>query len=91
MNKRARVVRLTGQNVTCQNCSLAGLCLAKGLPIDPNAAIWPQLAVFIASGYVFKLVIALLDTGPFYIGVHYLGRYLEIDPHAEHGRRDEDY
>ena len=34
MNKRARVVRLTGQNVTCQNCSLAGLCLAKGLPIE---------------------------------------------------------
>ena len=57
---------------------------AKGLPIDPEAAIWPQLWVFIASGYVFKLVIALLDTLPFYIGVHYLSRYLEIDPNAEH-------
>ena len=34
MNKRARVVRLTGQNVTCQNCSLAGLCLAKGRPVE---------------------------------------------------------
>jgi uncharacterized integral membrane protein (TIGR00697 family) len=59
---------------------------AKGLPIDPNAEIWPQLAVFIASGYVFKLVIALLDTPLFYIGVHYLSRYLEIDPKAEHGQ-----
>ncbi len=57
---------------------------ARGLPIDPEAAVWPQLWVFIASGYVFKLVIALLDTVPFYIGVHYLGRYLEIDPNAEH-------
>jgi len=57
---------------------------AKGLPIDPEAAIWPQLWVFIRSGYVFKLVIALVDTLPFYVGVHYLSRYLEIDPNAEH-------
>jgi len=59
---------------------------AKGLPIDPSTAIWPQLWVFIASGYVFKLVIALLDTLPFYVGVHYLSLYLEIDPEAEHGQ-----
>ncbi len=63
---------------------------AKGLPIDPNAAIWPQLWVFIASGYVFKLVIALCDTLPFYVGVHYLSRYLEIDPDVEHGYGDGD-
>jgi len=64
---------------------------ANGLPIDPGAPIWPQLFVFIASGYVFKLVIALLDTGPFYIGVHYLSRYLEIDPHEEHGDKGDEY
>lgn len=57
---------------------------ARGLPIDPTAAIWPQLWVFIGSGYVFKLVVAILDTGPFYVGVHYLSRYLEIDPNLEH-------
>jgi uncharacterized integral membrane protein (TIGR00697 family) len=62
---------------------------AKGLPIDPNAPIWPQLWLFIASGYVFKLVIALFDTLPFYLGVHYLGRFLEIDPNAEHDRDHE--
>ena len=62
---------------------------AKGLPIDPNAAIWPQLWVFIASGYVFKLVIALFDTLPFYVGVHYLSQFLEIDPRSEHGRGDD--
>lgn len=61
---------------------------AKGLPIDALAPIWPQLWVFIASGYVFKLTIALLDTLPFYVGVHYLSRYLEIDPNAEHGEGD---
>jgi hypothetical protein len=59
---------------------------ARGLPIDDAAPIWPQLWVFIGSGYVFKLMVALLDTGPFYIGVHYLCRYLEIDSRAEHDR-----
>ena len=58
---------------------------ANGLPIDPDGAIWPQLWVFIASGYVFKMTVALLDTIPFYVGVHYLSAYLQIDPHAEHG------
>jgi uncharacterized integral membrane protein (TIGR00697 family) len=59
---------------------------ARGLPIDESAPIWPQLWIFIRSGYVFKLTVALLDTGPFYVGVHYLSRYLEIDPQAEHDR-----
>ena len=63
---------------------------ARALPIDLDAALWPQLAVFIASGYVFKLTVAALDTVPFYVGVHYLSRYLEIDPHAEHGLEDGD-
>ncbi len=31
------------------------------------------------SGYVFKMVIALVDTLPFYLGVHWLRRYLEIE------------
>jgi uncharacterized integral membrane protein (TIGR00697 family) len=64
---------------------------AHGIPLDSNAPIWPQLAVFIASGYVFKMVIALLDTPVFYVGVHYLSRYLEIDPNAEHGQQGNDY
>jgi uncharacterized integral membrane protein (TIGR00697 family) len=61
---------------------------ANALPIDQEAAIWPQLWVFIGSGYIFKMTIALLDTLPFYVGVHYLGAYLEIDPNAEHGTED---
>jgi hypothetical protein len=42
------------------------------------------LALLVASSYAFKLVAAALDTVPFYLGVKYLGRYLEIDPLAEH-------
>ena len=57
---------------------------AGGIPIDPADPLWPQLFVFIASGYVFKLTVALLDTLPFYLGVAWLSRYLEIDPTEEH-------
>lgn len=56
---------------------------AGALPIDAEKELWPQLFVFIASGYVFKLVMAAIDTGPFYVGVHYLSRYLQIDPQSE--------
>jgi len=57
---------------------------AGALPIDPDAELWNQLFVFIASGYVFKLSIAALDTLPFYVGVRWLTNYLEHDPLKEH-------
>jgi len=62
---------------------------AHALPVRGGLPIWPQLATFIATGYAFKFVIALLDTIPFYLGVHYLSRYLQIDPAGEH-RADEE-
>ncbi|MGE4609721.1 MAG: queuosine precursor transporter [Myxococcota bacterium] len=52
---------------------------ADALPLDKNLPIWPQLWIFIGSGYVFKVTIALLDTLPFYMGVRRLRAYLEID------------
>ncbi|MHC4948228.1 MAG: queuosine precursor transporter [Planctomycetota bacterium] len=57
---------------------------ARGLPLDETRPVWPQLWVFIGSGYVFKFTVALLDTIPFYVGVALLGRYLRIDPSQEH-------
>jgi uncharacterized PurR-regulated membrane protein YhhQ (DUF165 family) len=38
------------------------------------------LLVLIASNYLFKATVALLDTGPFYLGVHYLRKYLHLAP-----------
>ncbi len=38
------------------------------------------LLVLIGSNYLFKAAVALLDTGPFYLGVHYLRRYLQLAP-----------
>ncbi len=43
-----------------------------------------QVLVLIGSGYLFKVLVALVDTVPFYLGVHWLSRWLELDPHAEH-------
>jgi len=56
---------------------------AKALPVDLAKPIFNQLLIFIISGYAFKLFAALVDTGPFYLGVHYLSRYLQIDPLAD--------
>ena len=56
---------------------------AHALPIDPDQAIGRQLALFIFTGYAFKFMVAALDTLPFYMGVKWLSRYLEIDPTKE--------
>jgi uncharacterized integral membrane protein (TIGR00697 family) len=56
---------------------------AAALPVDASQEIGPQLMTFIASGYVFKVSIALLDTLPFYLGVKWLRVYLEIDTDQE--------
>ncbi|MFK7899888.1 MAG: queuosine precursor transporter [Cyclobacteriaceae bacterium] len=40
--------------------------------------IMNKLLILIASSYVFKVVAALLDTIPFYIGTSYLSKYLEL-------------
>lgn len=38
------------------------------------------LLVLVGSNYLFKATCALLDTGPFYVAVHYLRRYLHLAP-----------
>ena len=54
---------------------------AHALPIDPARGEWEQLRTFIVTGYVFKMVAALLDTIPFYFGTYWLRRYLGLaDP-----------
>ena len=51
----------------------------------PEIPLWAKLGALIASGYAFKLAVALADTLPIYIAVHYLSRYLRIDPWTEGG------
>jgi uncharacterized PurR-regulated membrane protein YhhQ (DUF165 family) len=56
---------------------------ARALPISPDQELWPQLFLFIGTGYAVKAALALVDTVPFYLLVRWLSRYLEIDPLAE--------
>ena len=56
---------------------------AAALPINSEEPLWPQLLVFIASGYVFKLVVAAMDTGPIYLAVRYLRGYLGLAENEE--------
>jgi uncharacterized integral membrane protein (TIGR00697 family) len=39
-----------------------------------------ELGALIVSNYAFKMTVALLDTGPFYLGVFGLRRYLRVKP-----------
>ncbi len=61
---------------------------AHALPINTDAELWPQLLTFIASGYVFKLVIALLDTGPLYLAIAKLRPYLGLRAREEIAHHD---
>lgn len=53
---------------------------AKALPVDHANPIWPQLLLFIFTGYAFKFVAALADTLPFYLGAFRLAKYLRLPP-----------
>ncbi len=37
-----------------------------------------QMLILVSSNYLFKMIVALLDTGPFYLGVHWLRNYLQV-------------
>ncbi len=57
---------------------------AHALPVDLDQPLARQLMLFIVTGYAFKFIFAALDTVPFYFGVKWLSKYLEIDPTEEH-------
>lgn len=44
-----------------------------------NDQVTRVLVILILSNYFFKLISALVDTIPFYIGVHFLSRFLNIN------------
>ena len=56
---------------------------AAALPVVADEPLWPQLITFILSGYVFKLLVAALDTGPVYLAVKYLRPYLGLTGYEE--------
>ena len=53
--------------------------LVSGLPVNEDGELTHSLIYFILSGYLFKLLFALIDTIPFYWLTHALGKYLKAD------------
>lgn len=75
---------LASQAVDAVSVTLVTHYLTHALPIDPERPVYLQLLTFIAASYSFKMVAALLDTGPFYVAVHYLTRYLRLERASAH-------
>jgi uncharacterized integral membrane protein (TIGR00697 family) len=69
---------LVSQLVDAVSVILVTHFLSHALPVDGDRPLLGQLLTFIAASYVFKMVTALLDTGPFYLSVHHLSRYLRL-------------
>ncbi|MCC5822585.1 MAG: queuosine precursor transporter [Phycisphaerales bacterium] len=84
-NGRHLWLRNNGSTIVSQLVDTTAVILithfyAKALPVNEDLAIWPQLWLFIATGYAFKLLAALVDTIPFMVGTRYLVRYLRLPP-----------
>ena len=74
---------MTSQMVDTTAVILITHFYASALPIVGDDPLWPQLMTFILSGYVFKLSVAALDTGPVYLAVRWLRPYLGLAENEE--------
>lgn len=52
---------------------------AKAIHVPENYTVVRYLVILILSNYFFKMLTALVDTIPFYIGVKFLSKYLNIN------------
>ena len=78
-------LRNNGSTLTSQLIDTVAVILIThywggALPIQGSEPVFHQLLIFIWSGYLFKLTVALLDTGPAYLAIAVLSKYLRIDP-----------
>ena len=65
------------------------LTARNAIHITPGETVFHGIVILILSNYVFKMVSALLDTIPFYLGVGFLEKYLEVDTMKGYRARDQ--
>ena len=70
---------LTSQLVDSVAVILITYYVAKAISMPEGANVFSILMMLILSNYIFKMTVALLDTIPFYVGVKFLSKYLNID------------
>ena len=63
--------------------SVTWLTARNAIQIAPGETIFHGLLILVLSNYVFKMISALVDTIPFYIGTRWLSRYLQLDTMKE--------
>lgn len=82
-------IRNNGSTLTSQLIDSIAVVLityygAKAIEIGENVHVFSYLMMLILSNYFFKMTSALLDTVPFYFGVKWLSKFLDIDPMKEY-------
>ena len=89
-------LRNNGSTMVSQLVDTAAVILithfyANALPDRPEGqSLALFLLLFIATGYVFKFVVAILDTPVIYLAVYFLKGYLGIDPAEEHSAEQDE-
>lgn len=71
---------LTSQMVDSLSVVLITFLFTNAIMVPEEYSTIKYLLILIFSNYLFKMVAALMDTLPFYIGVRFLSKYLDIDP-----------
>lgn len=80
---RNNVSTMTSQLVDSIAVILITYYYANALPLRDGVAISTQLFFFIVSSYLFKVVVALLDTLPFYYGTRFMRKFLQIEDEVD--------
>ena len=86
---RNNVSTLTSQLVDSVSVVLITYYYAQAIDIHAGRTVSQTLLIFILSSYIFKLLAALVDTIPFYIGVKFFSNYLQINPNEEFTKNEE--
>ncbi|MCF8345644.1 MAG: queuosine precursor transporter [Bacteroidales bacterium] len=81
---------LTSQMVDSVAVILITYTFSDAIHIHPGETVAHGLVILILSNYTFKMVSALIDTLPFYIGVKFFSRYLQMDPNKEFKEKQEE-
>jgi uncharacterized integral membrane protein (TIGR00697 family) len=74
---------LTSQLVDSLSVVMITYFFTNAIVIPGDYSTTRFLLILISSNYVFKMIAALVDTLPFYVGVKFLSRYLNINPLEE--------
>ncbi|MCG8701999.1 MAG: queuosine precursor transporter, partial [Bacteroidales bacterium] len=74
----------TSQLVDSLAVVLVTFYIAKAIKVPEEYDTFRFLFILIVSNYLFKMFAALVDTIPFYIGVKFFSKYLNIDPYEKY-------